>query len=238
MATDPTALSWPPLIPGSLMRRYKRFLADIRLESGETVTAHCPNPGSMKSCCEPGRPVWVWRNANPRRKLRYSWELIAMPASLVGVNSLLPNRLVPRAIAARAIPELGGYERIQPEVRAGEGARLDLLLTEPGGGRCYVEIKNCTLVRDGVAAFPDAVTRRGQKHLAVLKALAEAGARCLMFYLIQRMDARRFTPADAIDPAYGRALRDAVQAGVEVLAYDVRLDLRGIGLGKKRPVVL
>jgi len=226
-------LIWPEIISGTLLKRYKRFLADVRLETGEIVTAHCPNTGSMKGCAEPGRTIYLSSHDNPKRKYKYTWELIAMPTSLVGVNTLVPNRLVFKSIDQKLIPELSEYNRIRREVKIGEHSRIDLMLTDGGAKNCYIEIKNCTLVNEGIARFPDAVTSRGLKHIIELENLAEAGHRCMMFYFIQRMDAQVFRPADRIDPAYGRRLRQAVEKGIEVLAYDVRIDLQGIELNKK-----
>ena len=237
-AADFRGLIWPELIPGTLLKRYKRFLADVRLESGEIVTAHCPNTGSMKGCSEPGRTIYLSAHDNPKRKYKYTWELIEMPTSLVGVNTLVPNRLVFKSIDQKLIPELSGYNHIQREVKIGEHSRIDLMLTDGGAKHCYIEIKNCTLVSEGIAQFPDAVTSRGLKHIVELENLAGAGHRCMMFYFIQRMDARVFRPADHIDPAYGRRLRQAVANGIEVLAYDVRIDLQGIELDKKMPCEL
>ena len=231
-------LTWPELIPGTLLKRYKRFLADVRLETGEIVTAHCPNTGSMQGCAEPGRTVYLSSNDNPKRKYKYTWELIAMPASLVGVNTLVPNRLVFTSIEQKLIAELSEYNRIRREVKIGEHSRIDLMLTDGGAKHCYIEIKNCTLVSEGIAQFPDAVTSRGLKHIIELENLAGAGHRCMMFYFIQRMDAQVFRPADHIDPAYGRRLRQAVANGIEVLAYDVCIDLQGIELNKKIPCEL
>ena len=156
-----------------------------------------------------------------------------MSTSMVGVNTLVPNRLVSKSIEQKLIPELSAYNSIRREVKIGEHSRIDLMLTNGGAKRCYVEIKNCTLVDEGIARFPDAVTSRGLKHIIELENLAEAGHRCMMFYFIQRMDAQVFRPADNIDPAYGRRLRQAVEKGIEVVAYDVRIDLQGIELNKK-----
>ena len=200
-------LKWPPLVAGRLVRRYRRFLADVRLTNGRVVTAHCPNTGSMKECCEVGRPVYLSRHNNARRKLKYTWELIDMPASLVGVNTLIPNRLVAHGVTAGQITELGGYDHLQREVRIGSHTRIDLALTAPKRRNCYIEIKNCTLVQDGVAMFPDAVTCRGHKHLRELEKRVAAGDRCVIFFFIQRQDARSFKPADSIDPLYGTAWR-------------------------------
>jgi sugar fermentation stimulation protein A len=231
-------LRWPELIPGKLLKRYKRFVADVKLEDGEIVTAHCPNTGRMQGCSEPGRTVYLSTHNHPQRKHRYTWEMIAMPTSLVGVNTLIPNRLVSRALELKGIPELTGYADIAREVRIGEHSRIDLMLTGRAGDRCYIEIKNCTLVTRGVAQFPDAVTSRGLKHLIELENLAKAGHRCVMFYFIQRMDARMFQPADHIDPEYGRRLRHAIKKGIEILAYDVRIDTQGIVLNQTIPCVL
>ena len=236
--TASRGLTWPELIPGTLLKRYKRFLADVRLETGEIVTAHCPNTGSMQGCSEPGRPVYLSEHDNPKRKYKYTWELIAMPASLVGVNTLVPNRLVFKSIDQKLIPELSEYSRIQREVKIGEHSRIDLMLSDGGAKSCYIEIKNCTLVSGGIARFPDAVTARGLKHIIELENLAQAGHRCMMFYFIQRMDAQVFRPADDIDSAYGQALRQAAAKGIEILAYDVRIDLQGIELNKKIPCKL
>jgi sugar fermentation stimulation protein A len=217
------------------VKRYKRFLADVRLAAGRMVTAHCPNSGSMTACCEAGRPVYLSRHDNPKRKLKYTWELIDMPESMVGVNTSVPNRLVRRSIAGGLVKELRGYERIVPEIKADDHTRLDLLLEKGGGERCYVEIKNCTLVVDREAAFPDAVTTRGLKHLVTLENLCASGHRCVMFYLVQRMDAGYFTPADRIDPQYGKMLRRVVDSGVEILVYDVDINLERIRLNRRLP---
>jgi len=216
------------------VKRYKRFLADVILEDGREVTAHCPNSGRMIACSQPGRPVYLSQHDNPKRKLKYTWELIDMPASLVGVNTQLPNRLAAHAIASGQVQELTGYSDIQREVKVGEHSRLDICLQSPQKGTCYIEVKNCTLVENGVARFPDAVTARGRKHLMELERLTQSGHRAVMFFLIQRMDANVFQPADDIDPAYGEALRAAHAAGVEIVAYDVTINLESIALN--RPV--
>ncbi len=231
-------LKWPPLVRGILIKRYKRFLADVELGAGQIVTAHCPNTGSMAGCAESGQPVYLSRHDNPKRKLRYTWQLIEMPTSLVGINTLVPNRLVFLSAQAGLIPELAGYETFEREVRISSNSRIDLLLSNGHKDRCYVEIKNCTLVQDGLAQFPDAVTTRGLKHLTELEKLIKSGHRCVMFYFIQRMDAREFRPADEIDPDYGKRLRRAVNRGVEILAYDVAIDLAGIKLNRKIPCFL
>jgi len=235
---DPDAYMLPPLLPGRLIKRYKRFLADICLDSGETVTAHCPNSGSMKGCAEPGCPVWLSVSDNPRRKLKYTWELIKTPASMIGINTLVPNRLVKKAIENQRISELGGYSHVRSEVKTSEGTRLDLVLESAGKNRCYVEIKNCTLVEDDTAMFPDAVTLRGQKHLDELMHLVKTGHRGVIFYLIQRMDAARFTPAAMIDQQYADKLREASDNGVEIVIRDVQIDLERIRINRPIPFVL
>ncbi len=226
---------WPKLVQGILIRRYKRFMVDVKLKNGHMITAHCPNTGSMRACCEPGRPAYLSRHSSPARRLPYTFELIEMPASLVGVNTAVPNRLVREAIQDGAIQSLSGYDSVRAEVPYGDNSRIDLLLDSRQRGRCFVEIKNCTLVEQGIASFPDAVTARGLKHLRELQQQVQEGHRCVIFYLIQRTDARLFKPADDIDPAYGKALRNAVQYGVEIMAWDVMIDLEKIELHRSVP---
>jgi len=228
-------IQWPPLIPGTLISRYKRFLADVQLESGKIITAHCPNSGAMTGCSQPGRKVFISFHDDPRRKLKYTWQLIDMPTSLVGVNTMIPNRLVAQSIKQGRICDLRGYDDIFSEVKVGNNSRIDLLLQNGERNRCYVEVKNCTLVENGQALFPDAVTSRGKKHLVELQGLVTLGYRCVMFYLIQRMDAQKFSPADEIDPVYGKELRKAVFNGVEILAYDVQIDHEQIRIHRKVP---
>lgn len=227
-------LDWPDLTRGILLKRYKRFLADVQLENGNIVTAHCANSGAMTQCSEPGRPVYLSHHDNPKRKLKYTWEMIDMQDSLVGVNTMIPNRLVETSIQAGRIPELSGYEQIRREVKVGH-SRLDLLLTDQAGNNCFVEVKNCTLVENGKALFPDAVTTRGRKHLKELQTLVQSGNRCVMFFLIQRMDASEFQPADHIDPQYGLELRQARENHVEILVYDVRITMKDIRIRAKLP---
>ena len=227
-------LKWPDLIRGSLIGRYQRFKADVRLVNGETVTALCPNTGTMLTCSEPGRTVFLSYQDIPSRRLKYTWEMIEMQGSLVGINTGVPNRLVRLSIEAGNIKELSGFYSIKSEVRYGSNSRIDILL-ERGEKKCFVEVKNCTLATDGIAYFPDAITARGLKHLRELQKEVSKGNRAVMFYLIQRMDAREFRPASSIDPAYGLELEKAVDSGVEVLAYDAIIDLKGISINKKLP---
>ena len=237
MKTNSIGLSWPELIPGTLVKRYKRFLADVRLRNGNLVTAHCANSGTMKECSEPGRPVYLSFHDNPKRKLKYTWEMIKMPTSLVGVNTLVPNRLVKKSIEDGLVEQLKGYENVKAEVKVSDKSRLDLMLTKGDKEKCFVEIKNCTLVKEEIAYFPDAVTTRGRKHLVELQRLAKEGNRSIIFFLVQRMDAKAFTSADNIDPAYGKELRKAKNSGVEIIVYDVIIDLEKIVLGKKIPQI-
>ncbi len=231
-------LPWPELIRGTLLKRYKRFLADVELEDGTVVTAHCSNSGTMKTCSTPGSPVYLSYHDDPKRKLKYSWQIIEMPTSLVGVNTLVPNRLVFASIREGMVPELTGYDLIRSEVNTGNGSRIDIRLTGKERETCFVEIKNCTMIHGGKASFPDAVTTRGQKHLVELRELCAGGDRAVIFFLVQRMDAELFSPADRIDPDYGEELRRAADSGVEVLVYDVKIDMEKIRLNRKIPYKL
>jgi sugar fermentation stimulation protein A len=227
----------PPLHTGVLLRRYKRFLADVRLDSGEEVVAHCPNPGRMTSCAAPGCRVWLSHHASPRRKLKWTWELSELDGTTVLVNTARPNAVVEEAVRAGAVPALQGYASLRREVRYGERSRVDLLLEDPG--RCYVEVKSVTLrVGPGEGAFPDAVTARGARHAAELAAQVAEGHRAVLFFLVSRGDVDVIRPADEIDPAYGVALRAAVDAGVELLAHRAEVGPGGISVGPALPIRL
>ena len=230
-------IHWPELTVAILIRRYKRFMVDVQLESGEVITAHCPNSGSMRGCLEPGRRVFLSRSSNEKRKFPHTLEIIEMPSSLVVVNTLMANRIVRKAVQSEMIPELSGYDGIRTEVPYGRNSRIDLLL-EGREKPCLVEVKSCTLAQDGIVMFPDAVTARGLKHLVELQHEVVAGIRCVMFFLVQRMDGRIFRPADHIDPEYGREMRDAYAAGVEILAYTTHITLDGVAVSNKIPIDL
>jgi sugar fermentation stimulation protein A len=219
-----------PLVRGSLLRRYKRFLADIRLADGAEITAHCANPGAMLGLAAPGAEVWLLPHDDPRRKLAWSWELERVGDGLVGINTAHPNRLAAEAIAEGRLPALAGYAGLRREVPYGRASRVDLLLTAPGRPICYVEVKNVHLKRGETAEFPDCVTARGTRHLAELAAMAAAGHRAVMLYVVQRGDCRGFRLAADLDPAYDLAFRHARAAGVEALCYDCRVTLDGIDI--------
>jgi sugar fermentation stimulation protein A len=225
------------LIRGILIQRYQRFLADVRLPSGEIVTAHCTNTGSMIGCKEPGSVVYISRSNKEGRRLLYTWEIVGVGRTWVGINTMFPNRLVAEAIANGAIPELKGYDNIRREVVTRQGTRLDLCL-EGVIGSCFVEVKNVTLAVDGVAAFPDAVSERGTKHLKELMWLRRKGHRAALVFVIQRNDCTVFRPADEIDAVYGRWLHRAVKAGVETLPYMATVTPKEIILKERLPIRL
>jgi sugar fermentation stimulation protein A len=219
-----------PLVPATLIRRYKRFLADVRLEDGQVVVAHCPNPGSMTGLKDEGLKVWLEPNDDPKKKLKYGWRLVEFPdGAFVCVDTGVPNRAVRAALEDRMLPELAAYEVVRPEVKYGENSRIDFLLQGDGLPDAYVEVKSVTLMRQaGLAEFPDAVTARGAKHLAELVRMVQAGHRAVMLYLVQRTDCDRFTLAGDIDPAYAKAYVAARTAGVEVICYGTRISPEGV----------
>ncbi len=213
------------LVTGRLVKRYKRFLADVVLDhTGEEVTAHCANPGSMTGLNAPGSRVWLSISDNPSRKLKYSWELTDADGALVGINTAHPNGLVEEALAAGLIAPLADFTELRREVKYGKNSRIDILLTDGQGHRTYVEVKNVHLMRDaGLAEFPDSVTARGAKHLVEMGDMVEEGARAAMVYLVQRPDCDRLRLARDIDPAYAAAFDRARQRGVEIYAVGCRI---------------
>jgi sugar fermentation stimulation protein A len=222
-----------PLMPATLVRRYKRFLADVVLPGGEETTVHVANPGAMTGLAAPGSKVWLSRSERAARKLPLSWELVEVDfgagPELVGVNTGHPNGIVFEALAAQQIPALGGYATIRREVKYGQSSRIDLLLEGEGRKPCYLEIKNVHLMRQaGLAEFPDAVTARGARHLAELAAMVASGARAVMLYVVQIGSTQRFGLARDIDPRYAAAFDLARAAGVEAIAWRCRVSEEGI----------
>jgi sugar fermentation stimulation protein A len=224
-----------PLIRGILLRRYKRFLADVMLDDGEPVTAHCANPGAMLGLNQPGTTVWLEPSANPRRKLAYTWRLVGLEGGgLAGVDTGVPNRIVGEALRARGIPTLAEYAEVRAEVRYGTGSRIDFLLSAEGEPDAYVEVKNVHLRRDGeLAEFPDCVTARGTKHLRELARIAAKGCRAVTLYVIQRTDCRTAGIAADIDPTYADAFVEARLAGMDVCAHATRITAKGIWLDRE-----
>ncbi len=225
-----------PLERGVLVQRYKRFFADVALEDGRELTAHCPNPGAMLGLNAPGLPVWVSRSDNPKRKLAHTLELVETGGGFVGINTMLPNRLAAEALAAGAIEELAGYEIIRPEVRYGAASRVDFVLS--GGGRppCFLEVKNVHFLRgDRLAEFPDCVSDRALRHLDELAREVAAGNRAAMLFVVQRDDCDGFETAADIDPAYAKGLLAAARQGVEVLCYGCDIGPTAISLRRRIP---
>lgn len=222
-----------PLKGGTLVRRYKRFFADVMSEDGEAITAHCPNPGSMMGLAEPGSPVWISRSDSKTRKLAHTLEMVEARGAKVGVNTVLANRIAAEAIEGGRIAELAGYDSVRREVNYGEASRVDFLLEGEGRAPCFVEVKSVTLSRKaGLAEFPDSVSARALKHLDDLAREAAAGARSVLLFLVQRDDCQAFDAAHDIDPAYGARLMEARKQGVEVLCYGCHLSERGIALNE------
>ncbi|KAB7614593.1 DNA/RNA nuclease SfsA [Amylibacter sp. SFDW26] len=226
-----------PLIPATLIRRYKRFLADVTLNDGREITAHVANPGSMLGMKDEGLRVWLEPNDDPKRKLKYSWKIAELDGgAMVGVDTGMPNKIVGEALRNGLIPELI-YQNVKPEVKYGENSRIDFLLSEEGKVDCYVEIKSVTLSRQtGLAEFPDSVTARGAKHMGELANVVQSDQRAVILYLLQRNDCDRFDIAGDIDPKYQTAFMTAREAGVEVLCYRTNLSQTGIEISEKIPL--
>ncbi len=226
-----------PLIPATLIRRYKRFLADCRLEDGREIVAHCANPGAMTGLAEPGLRIWLEPNDDPKKKLDYGWRLVEHGnGHFTGVDTALPNRMLKAALQAREVPALAHYPDLRAEVPYGEKSRVDFLLSGAGLPDCYVEVKSVTLCRTpGLAEFPDTVTARGARHMDELAAMVREGHRAAVLFLVQRTDANAVQIAADIDPAYARALTAALEAGVEVIAHGTAISPDGITLGPALP---
>lgn len=228
-----------PLFRAVLIRRYKRFLADVTLPDGTEATAHCANPGAMTGLAMEGTVVWLEPNDDPKRKLRYSWKLAEIGGALVGIDTALPNKVVGDALRAQAVPELAAYATVRAEVKYGENSRVDFLLTQTGLPDCYVEVKSANLCRKaGLVEFPDTVTKRGAKHMGELASMLAQGHRAVVLYLVQRTDCEAFAVADDIDPTYNTAFQAARTAGVEALCYRASLTLDGASFGEALPISL
>ena len=226
----------PPLHRATLLRRYKRFLADVRFDDGREETVHVPNSGAMLGVADPGLTAWTSLSASRTRKLAHTLELVAVDGGLVGVNTLAPNRLTAEALAADAIAEVAGYDAVRAEVKYGEASRVDFLLASPGRPACWLEVKNVHLMRrPGLAEFPDCVAARSLRHLRELQARVAAGDRAVMLFVVQRTDCDRFDTAADLDPAYARGLREAFRNGVEVICYGCDITLDAIRLHDRIP---
>jgi len=225
-----------PLTHGRLVSRYKRFFADVVLDDGTAVTAHCPNPGAMLGLKEPGLGVWLSRSDDPKRKLAWTLEMVEADGGLVGVNTLHPNRLVAEALTADTIPEVSGYDVHRREVKYGEASRVDFLLEKGDGSRCWLEVKNCHFRREGtLAEFPDCVAARSAKHLRELEAMVREGDRAVVLFVVQRVDCDAFSACRDLDPVFAAALDHAADAGVEVLIYACLMGTDGIKIGRRLP---
>lgn len=225
-----------PLERGRLVQRYKRFFADIVMDDGREITAHCPNPGAMLGLNLPGLGAWVSRSDDPKRKLPFTLEVMEDGEAFAGVNTMNPNRLVAEALAEGAIPEVAGYDSIRREVKYGRNSRVDFLLEKDGEVPCWLEVKNCHLRRDGtLAEFPDCVAARSLKHLHELSAEVERGARAVQLFVIQRTDCDAFDACHDLDPAYARGLYEAAERGVEVLCYRCDISPEEIRISRRIP---
>ena len=227
-----------PTIEGLLVRRYKRFLTDVKGPDGQILVAHCPNTGSLKGCLEEGARVVLRDSQDAKRKLRYTFQSIEVNGSWVNVDTGLPNALVTEAILGGLIEGLADYDSVRREVKYGKSSRIDVLLERDSGERCYVEVKSTTLAEGSQARFPDAVTTRGLKHLFELRDMVREGHRAVIFFCVSRSDVSTFAPADDIDPAYGKALREVVAEGVEAMAWSTHVEPRRFDLLKPLTIEL
>ena len=228
-----------PLVPARLIRRYKRFLADIELQDGQTVTAHCANPGSMMGLADEGSKIWVEPNDDPKKKLKFGWRLIEHETGhFTGVDTSLANKVIKEALTTRRVPGLDGFDTCRPEVRYGTNSRIDFLLSSAGLPDTYIEVKSVTLQRqNGLAEFPDSVTARGTKHLGELQHMVKAGQRAVMLYLVQRTDCTHFDVAHDIDPSYAAAYQNARTMGVELRCFAAQISPERIDLGAELAII-
>lgn len=223
-----------PMAHARLVSRYKRFFADVVLDDGTAITAHCPNPGAMLGLKDEGLGAWISYDPNRKRKLPWTLQLLEVDGGLVGINTMLPNRLVAEALAAGAIPELAGYAAIRPEVRYSEASRVDFLLEHPDRPPCWLEVKNCHLMREpGLAEFPDCVAARSTKHLRDLAGRIAVGDRAVVLWVVQRTDCETFKTCEDLDPAFSRALAEVTRVGVEVLVYACDISAEEITLRRR-----
>lgn len=229
-------MQFDALIPGILVRRFKRFFADVQLSTGDVVTAYCPNTGVMLGVTEPGLPVWIQHTPSPRRRLAYTWHMVEAEGTYVGVNTMMPQTIVREALAQKQLSPFLDYTQIREEVPYGQRSRVDFLLTTPDHPPCYLELKNVHLKRGHTACFPDTPTTRGVKHLKDLAAQAQQGHRALVMYVVQRRDCTHFQVAHDIDPDYAQASLLAQQAGVEFLSYGCHISPSGIELQAHQPL--
>ncbi len=231
-------MTFDPLIPATLVRRYKRFLADVTLPDGSELTAHCPNTGAMTGCAEPGSPVWLSVSDSKTRKYPHTWELVQTDQGMACIHSARANAVVAEAVAEGRVPGLSGYAEQKREVRYGNGSRADLCLTDASRDDCFVEVKSVTLCEgDGIGVFPDAVSDRARKHLEELAAVARDGGRAVIFFCVFHAGISEVRPAWNIDPAYCEALLAAQDAGVEAMAWAAEISPAGITLDRELPVV-
>lgn len=227
-----------PLIQGTLIKRYKRFMADVELKDGTIITAYCANSGALLGVTTPGLKVWLSKSPNPDRKLQYSWEMVEDEGVMIGVNTSHPNKIIKEALAQKQIDKLKKYANLKPEVKYGKNSRIDFLLTDDKLPPCYVEVKNVHLKRDSILQFPDCVTERGAKHLNELIEVVKNGSRAVMIYCCQRNDADAFTTAKDLDPTYAANFKKAMENGVEAIAYTCDMTTDGITLAREIPIQL
>lgn len=229
-----------PLISAVLIKRYKRFLADVLLDNGEQITVHCANTGAMTGCAVPGSKVWLYKSDNKKRKYLYSWELVELisPPGFICINTARPNQVVEQGLLKAKISSLADYQQIRREVKYGDSSRVDFLLTQPGLCDVYLEVKSVTLHQEqDLGAFPDAVTTRGQKHLQELMAIKHSGSRAVLLFCVMHSLIKRVTVAQAVDEKYARLLREAISKGVEVYCYSVKMSETGLVLDQELPLV-
>jgi len=229
------------LVPAVLLKRYKRFLADVRFNNGEEITVHCANTGAMTGCAITGSKIWLSKSDNLKRKYQYSWELVELKdaSGYICVNTARANKVVHSGLLAGKLPQFSQYREIKPEVKYGDSSRIDFLLTQAGLKDVYLEVKSVTLHVEGeLGAFPDAVTLRGQKHLLELLAMKRSGHRAVLLFCVLHSAIKKVTVADNVDEKYGQLLREVIDQGVEVYCYSVDMSVEGLTVSDEIPLVL